>query len=370
LRTRTAAILALILGIAAGAIAIRASRTGRRFLARQYPRDARPVAEAPLSVEWSDPARTWNGYTLVVPTSGNMILWAAMDGAIAKQLDTPWKTIHAEQLSTGTILVLTNNAIRELDPSGVVVWQYRGKGGLLHHEVRRTPRGSTLALLMTADQTRREWNDSVIEVNREGKVDWRWEAFRHFDPTRDRDPVSGEEVFLGGKDWLHANSIDLFPDGDLLVSLRNINRLVRVAYPSGEIVWSWGPGVLGHQHSARVLANGHIMVFDNGFRPSKDRECTRSPCASRALEVDPKTGQVVWSFEGDGLFSMGFGDAQRLPNGNTLITFGESLPEAVILEVTPEGNVVWRLKSNLKTKILGMQPRATLYRAQRVERLP
>ena len=45
---------------------------------------------------------------------------------------------------------------------------------------------------------------------------------------------------------------------------------------------------------------------------------------------------------------------------------------ALVLEVTPEGDVVWSLESHIPTDIpmLGFEGRATLYRAQRVARLP
>jgi uncharacterized repeat protein (TIGR02543 family) len=76
---------------------------------------------------------------------------------------------------------------------------------------------------------------------------------------------------------------------------------------------------------------------------------------SRVLEINPVTKQVVWEFkqprlsedlDGDGkilgneklFFSNLMSSAQRLPNGNTLVT--EADPGRVF-EVTPSGNVVW-----------------------------
>ncbi len=78
--------------------------------------------------------------------------------------------------------------------------------------------------------------------------------------------------------------------------------------------------------------NGHILVFDNGI----ERQ------SSRVLEVDPKTGRVVWKYpDGTGaeFYCPTRGLAQRLANGNTLITNSQA---GEALEVTPAGTMVWQ----------------------------
>ncbi|MCJ7606163.1 MAG: hypothetical protein MUO19_09070 [Dehalococcoidales bacterium] len=59
-----------------------------------------------------------------------------------------------------------------------------------------------------------------------------------------------------------------------------------------------------------------------------------------AVELDPKTGKIVWQspkFEQD--VATPVRDANRLPNGNTLVTGSTE-----IIEVSPKGEIVWRLK--------------------------
>ena len=85
-------------------------------------------------------------------------------------------------------------------------------------------------------------------------------------------------------------------------------------------------------HCATWLGNGHILVFDNGI----ERE------TSRVLEVDPASGQVVWKYpngRGGKFYSEVRGLAQRLPNGNTLITNSQA---GEAFEVTPAGTTVWQ----------------------------
>ena len=80
------------------------------------------------------------------------------------------------------------------------------------------------------------------------------------------------------------------------------------------------------------------------------------------VEIDRSTGTIVWQYARDGLRTTR--DADRLPNGNTLIvgvlsTTGDS----VIFEVTPEGEVVWQLK--VKDTPTGTRP-GWFYKAERI----
>ena len=75
---------------------------------------------------------------------------------------------------------------------------------------------------------------------------------------------------------------------------------------------------------------------------------------SRAVEYrideEARTAEQVWEYRGDRdfkFYSAGWGDADRLPNGNTLITDGAMdgvTPGALLIEVTPEGEKAWELE--------------------------
>ena len=81
----------------------------------------------------------------------------------------------------------------------------------------------------------------------------------------------------------------------------------------------------------------HILVFDNG----------RSRGWSRVVEVDPETKKIVWQYRAKDFFSRLRGGAQRLPNGNTLVT--ESV-KGRVFEVTPDGEIVWDFSNPEVTK--------------------
>jgi len=155
-------------------------------------------------------------------------------------------------------------------------------------------------------------------------------------------------------DPLHSNSLDVLTEetahfipgakpGNVLLSLRNLDMLAVMDLASDRMVWALR-GSWRKQHDARMLPNGHILLFDNQGGLMKHGQ-------SRVLEIDPDTAGVVWSYDGtedDPLNSEeNRGGAQRLSNGNTLINESNA---GRILEVTPDGSVVWEYVNPLQAQ--------------------
>jgi hypothetical protein len=83
------------------------------------------------------------------------------------------------------------------------------------------------------------------------------------------------------------------------------------------------------------------------------------------LEVDPRRRKITWTYEADppsDLFSPIRGGAQRLPNGNTLITDSE---RGRVFEVTHDGDIVWDFFNPDVTGKGAEQKRAPIYRMTR-----
>lgn len=115
-----------------------------------------------------------------------------------------------------------------------------------------------------------------------------------------------------------------------MVSLRHMNLVAVLSRHDGRLLWSYSQD-LEAQHDPTSLANGNVLIFDNG--------ATRK--WSRVIEVDPQTKEVVWHYTPRGkeeFYSNGRGLAQRFPNGNTMVV---SSNEGRAFEITPEGEVVW-----------------------------
>jgi len=136
--------------------------------------------------------------------------------------------------------------------------------------------------------------------------------------------------------WHQGNGVKELPDGDLLASFRPTSTVVRISRKTGKIAWKLGPPTVSGQHAPTPLANGNVLIFDNGVHRLDD-----SMPYSRVIEINPATNEIVWKYQDSpawNFFSPRMGSAQRLPNGNTLIaesSFGR------FFEVTTEGEIVW-----------------------------
>ena len=112
------------------------------------------------------------------------------------------------------------------------------------------------------------------------------------------------------------------------------------------MIWSSGGlWVLDQQHDATLLDNGDVLLFDDG------QYLRGAPSASKVLEIDPRTDQIAWSYSGYGFVGSDFyssitGGAQRLPNGNTLVTLGT---KGQVMEITPDEAVVWDYRAGSDT---------------------
>ena len=145
-----------------------------------------------------------------------------------------------------------------------------------------------------------------------------------------------------GLDWTHANSAVWDPDRSLIwFSVRNLDIILAIDYPSGTVVETFGKNELGgqslmsHQHAIEIQPDGSILFFDNGNRAN--------PQVSRTVQFD-------WNRQLGGItvrnvlqhnpptYAFAGGDADMLPNGNVLATFST---DERITEFAPNGDVVW-----------------------------
>jgi hypothetical protein len=183
------------------------------------------------------------------------------------------------------------------------------------HDADRLPNGNTLINFGNND---RKDDAQVKEVNPKGEVVWSWHAKDAFD----KPPYDA----INNQGWTHSNAVTRLPDGNTLVSLRNFNLTVEVN-PAGRVVWQYDWSSIGDDpHEPEILSNGNILVSFPGI-PDK------------VVEMNPKTSEIVWQFiiKKDPSKNGSNRDADRLPNGNTLINDGTKL-----IEVTPAEEIVWQ----------------------------
>lgn len=220
-------------------------------------------------------------------------------------------------------------------------------------------------------------DDRLVELDEAGRVLWQWRASDHVDELG-LDAAARRAIrrlaSRDGFDWYHVNSATYvgpnrwFDAGDqrfhpdnVIISSRQTNTVAIVAR-DGRVVWRIGPDfgetlaqqaigqIIGQHHPHLIPPGlpgaGNLLVFDNGgyggygdpTSVSADGSGVMQRAGSRVLEIDPVSLTVVWSYTQANFYSFNISSAQRLANGNTLIT--EGAPGRVF-EVTPDKRVVW-----------------------------
>lgn len=222
------------------------------------------------------------------------------------------------------------------------------------HELRLLPNGGALLMSyvlqpvdMTAYGGKRDAQmiDTIVqELDANRNVVLQWRASDTLPLTDSYDDLTGELV-----DPTHGNSIALHPDGDLLVSLRHTSDVVKISRETGEIVWRLGgkqsdfkftnDGGFSYQHDARWLSNSRLLLFDNGNK----HENKFSRAVEYAMDEANMTATRVWEYRRQpDIFGQFMGNAQRLPNGNTLIGWGG--PQTIASEVTADGKLIFDIE--------------------------
>jgi hypothetical protein len=212
------------------------------------------------------------------------------------------------------VLAADKGRVAIVNAKGEVEWQAPTKGEV--HDLALLPDGH---LLLPMGPTK------VVEINRDGKVVWEYEA----KPKAD----------YKGRIEIHA--FQRLDNGRTMISESGNRRIVEVEEDgkiSHEIPLTVDkPDPHRDTRMARKLANGNYLVCHEGD--------------GKVREYDAK-GKVVWSYtldlggrprtpghgpEGHGTEVFG---AVRLPSGNTLIAGGNNNR---VLEVDKDGKIVWSI---------------------------
>ena len=323
--------------------------------------DQNPIRRRGTGLRAIDVARASPGLTLFAPVNDRIVYLIDLQGTVVHTWRMPYPPgLYGYLTQTGTLFYngqipsetflgkgpFKGGVALEADWNGKVLWEVRQPDH--HHDGRLLNNGNVLLLCAAElpDEVAKKVQggrpgteakgkisaDYLVELTKDGRKVWEWRAWEHLDPAKDVITA----VQDNRSEWTHGNAITELSDGDLLVSFRNISTIIRIRRQTGEIVWKLGAPPLAGQHAPTLLANGNILIFDNG-----PHRLDNTFPFSRVIEVNPANNETVWMYREQNpynFFSPRISNAQRLPNGNTLINegfFGR------FFEVTPAGEVVW-----------------------------
>ena len=311
-----------------------------------------------------DHERAFGGYTLFAPQSGGgKVYLIDIDGSLVHSWQMPYPPGNSGYLTDSGAFFYNGKTVEdsarfisrqpwkggvvlETDWNGRVLWELRQPDH--HHDGIRLRNGNVLLICLAqlphhlvsqvkggrpgTECNGEMYADYLVEMTTDGHVVWEWRAWEHLDPETDcitavQDPR---------EEWTHANGLAEMPNGDIVVSFRHISTVIIIDRKTSEIIWKLGAPPLSGQHAPTLLANGHLLLFDNG-----PHRLDHTMPYSRVVEIDLATKQIVWKYQEKReceFYSPRISNAQRLPNGNTLVCEGDF---GRIFEVTTAGELVW-----------------------------
>jgi hypothetical protein len=190
-----------------------------------------------------------------------------------------------------------------------------------------------------------------------GRLLFEWHSLPSIDPSESYvpPPTDGSPF-----DYIHANSIDLDADGNLLLCGRHTWAIYKIDRGSGAILWRLNgrrsdfklgdEAAFAWQHDARAQPEG-ISIFDDGAMGSPPQPEAQSRGIVLALDTAAMTARLAREFvHPAGLLSTSQGSFQLMPTGGAFVGWGR-LPQfsefdangALALDaVFPAGNQSYR----------------------------
>ena len=197
-----------------------------------------------------------------------------------------------KRLSNGNLLLSSDRplappyymtGLMEMDLLGKVYTEYVVETGY-HHDAIELPNGNLLLAGNNPDKMTVE--DYVVEINRQTG-----EIVKSWDLTTILPMDAAKSENWTEHDWFHNNSVDFDAiHNSIILSGRHQDAVISIDYDTGALNWIVGDPTgwpeefqsyfftpIGDnfewqwsQHSAKVLPNNHLAIFDNGNNRSKD----------------------------------------------------------------------------------------------------
>ncbi|MFX0126402.1 MAG: aryl-sulfate sulfotransferase, partial [Candidatus Hodarchaeota archaeon] len=301
-------------------------------------------------------------------------------GKIIAKLENSGHTVH-KFINSTTVMMGGQEGFMEL-------WNYKNDilerlpvpGG--HHDFDYNPETKTSMMLEYAFSNEM-WDgknviyDLLSEYNWNGDLVWQWDPRIFFPFNSSRHVSLGlNESFRGGADWMHANSF-VWDKSDKVIYLnvRSQDTILKINYTNKEVIWDAGRNgdftllnaagkevnsLFSHSHGLERVSSNRFIMYDNDlYNQSNPSTMTLENSSGHSrfleLEIDEENRimREIWSWipkNQSYYFPESGGDADRLPNGNTLGIFGDKglvlnvRDPVIITEVTNDGKIAWELQ--------------------------
>jgi len=190
-----------------------------------------------------------------------------------------------------------------------------------------------------------------------GQTLWTWKSLDNIPVTEAADGIDLTQPAVSP---YHPNSIYVDTDGNIMMSCRHLDRIIKINRQTGAIMWNLGGSAsrkndftwlndvrdgfrgFSRQHCVSRTANGDLMLFDNANM--NPRQVSRA--VIYRMNESAKTVERIWQYEHPfEPYCGSMGSALELPNGNILISWGNNQSNLLMSEVTRGGELLLDLLS-------------------------
>ena len=284
-----------------------------------------------------------------------------------------------------------------------IIWQSPPNTPIDLHEVQKLPNGNFISFVPIFEPgpiAQGDWTDSfqnlgyqadgetiefpwlgqrIVEWDKNtGQELWSWNAFDHIDMSQyDKQAELWWDAYISGRfDWLHSNAF-FFDEVEsaIYISIRHLNQITKISYPSGEIIYSIGLSDeyetgssnnicndlrFSWQHHVQLLDDGDLLFFDNGNLSNDLLDDEYRTTRIRKIQVNNDlTCSTSWQFDlPQNLYGHGTGSVQLLDNDNYLIYTQGGFEDCSILEVNQDKEIIWLAEAS--------DPTSSIYRAYKI----
>ena len=217
-----------------------------------------------------------------------------------------------------------------------------------------------------------EWDKNT------GQEVWSWNAFDYIDMDQyDKGEELWWDAYISGRfDWLHSNSFFFDEiENAIYISIRHLNQITKISYPSGDILYSIGLANefdtgsennicnelrFSWQHHVQLLEDGDLLFFDNGNLSQELLQDEYRTTRIRKIKVNNDlTCETNWQYDlPENLYGHGTGSVQLLDNNNYLIYTQGGFEDCSIFEINQNKEIVWLAEAS--------DPTSSIYRAYKI----
>ncbi|MHA2247466.1 MAG: aryl-sulfate sulfotransferase [Candidatus Hodarchaeales archaeon] len=212
--------------------------------------------------------------------------------------------------------------------------------------------------------------DTINEYTKTGELVWSLDT-RSFIPPSQWCPF--QDLDSGSADMTHSNSIFFDTEEDVFYyNPRNPNTFYKIDHKTGVVLWGLGEygnftlfdlhgkqkeSLFYHPHALEKIDENTFILFDNNFHNQIGNFNARNRMLEITIDEKTMTANESWAWTAPReYYSAVLCDADRLPNGNRLGTFGmnqhpNSNIGARIVEVNDTGHIVWEMNFPNKEEI-------------------